>query len=179
MSWVISLGYPLVVFIYGAVIGSFLNVVILRHIARRPVTGRSACPTCGHVLGPLDLIPLASFIGLGGRCRYCDAPIAAQYPLVELASGLLFLGFLVPVPATPVSAAQAVGALILSLLLVVLFVIDLKTFLLPDVFLGLLAGVAVIWRLLPGNQQSWPVLFLAVAVGSGFLLLLWVLTRGR
>lgn len=75
----------------GAVIGSFLNVVIWRvprgeSIVRPP----SACPRCGHSIRPYDNVPIVSWLVLRGRCRDCSAPISARYPLVELTTAVLF-----------------------------------------------------------------------------------------
>src|ERR1043166_6992615 len=68
-------------------IGSFLGTLALRLPKGEPVLGgRSACPACGHVLGPLELIPLASWAILRGRCRSCGAAISAFYPAIALAA---------------------------------------------------------------------------------------------
>lgn len=81
------------VFIFGTIIGSFLNVVIFRHNTGVSLaSGRSMCFVCGKTLGVLDLVPLFSFLFLGGRCRYCKTKISKQYVLVEAGTGLLFLG---------------------------------------------------------------------------------------
>lgn len=81
------------IFGLGAIIGSFLNVLVYR-LPRdeNVVSGRSRCPSCKKNLAWLDLIPIFSFLFLRGKCRYCRKPIHWQYPLVELSSGLLFLG---------------------------------------------------------------------------------------
>ncbi len=82
----------LVIFFLGLVVGSFLNVVILRtKKGTSPLKGRSACERCAVKLGPTDLIPLVSFCMLRGRCRTCSVGLSAQYPLVEFATGMLFL----------------------------------------------------------------------------------------
>lgn len=77
----------------GLLIGSFLNVVIYRlpH-GETIVSGRSHCPVCGHNLSALDLVPVFSFLLLGRRCRYCNAPISWRYMTVELTVGLFFTG---------------------------------------------------------------------------------------
>ncbi|MBU4142489.1 prepilin peptidase, partial [Patescibacteria group bacterium] len=85
----------IIIFIFGAAVGSFLNVVICRlkvtengiYRERFSVGSRSHCPKCGCVLRWYDLIPIISFFILRGRCRMCKKSISWQYPLVEAATG--------------------------------------------------------------------------------------------
>ena len=82
----------LIIFIYGLLIGSFLNVLIYRiprheNIAFPP----SHCPSCKTRLKLLDNIPLLSYFQLRGRCRYCNEKISSQYPIIELSTGVLYL----------------------------------------------------------------------------------------
>src|SRR5690242_15270525 len=77
--------------IYGLIIGSFLNVVIDRlHQKRSIIYGHSRCDNCRHELAWLEMLPVLSWLFLRGRCRHCQAKISAQYPLVELVTGILF-----------------------------------------------------------------------------------------
>ena len=70
---------------FGAVAGSFLNCAALRIVRGEPfVRGRSHCPHCGHVLGPLELVPVFSWLAQKGRCKACGEKISARYPLTEL-----------------------------------------------------------------------------------------------
>lgn len=78
-------------FIFGSSVGSFLNCLIYRLYQHKNILDRSFCPKCQHQLSWLDLIPVFSFLALRGRCHYCRQKISLQYPLVELATGLLFL----------------------------------------------------------------------------------------
>lgn len=81
------------VFAIGACVGSFLNVVVYRlPIGRSLITPPSACPKCGHKLAARDNIPVLGWLLLRGKCRYCGVPISPRYPLVELFTGLLFVG---------------------------------------------------------------------------------------
>lgn len=74
----------------GTILGSFLNALLFRfNTGKSVLKGRSACMRCGHTLSALDLVPLASYLFLRGRCRYCHAKISWQYPAVEAAAGLL------------------------------------------------------------------------------------------
>ena len=81
------------VFILGTIIGSFLNVLILRY-GKKDITGRSACPFCGKTLQWYELIPILSFIIQRGKCRLCESKISWQYPLVEFATGSIFVSVL-------------------------------------------------------------------------------------
>ena len=74
---------------FGAVAGSFLNCAALRIVRGEPyVKGRSHCPHCGHVLGPLELVPVFSWLAQRGRCRACGAKISPRYPITELVFAL-------------------------------------------------------------------------------------------
>ena len=71
-------------FIFGSLLGSFSNVVVLRMaISRSVIFPPSACPKCNHQLHAIDLVPIFSWLFLRGKCRYCKEPISIQYPLVE------------------------------------------------------------------------------------------------
>jgi leader peptidase (prepilin peptidase)/N-methyltransferase len=167
---------PPLIFLFGATIGSFLNVVILRSIADKSLRGRSACPHCQKTLRWWELVPLFSFTLLAGRCARCRAEISVQYPLVELATGIFALVFFLPLP-TSVAAVSAGGLFIIAALLLVLFVVDLKTMLLPDLFVVLL-GVVIIGMLIL-ERGDWLEAAHGALIGSGFLLFLWLITRGR
>ena len=81
-----------IIFVFGAVIGSFLNVLIYRlPIGMDFKKGNSICPKCKHQLNWKDLFPLFSWIFLGGKCRYCKAPISKQYPIVEAINGTMYV----------------------------------------------------------------------------------------
>jgi leader peptidase (prepilin peptidase)/N-methyltransferase len=78
--------------LFGLAFGSFLNVVLYRMPRRESLSSPpSRCPACGTPLAWRDNVPVLSWLLLRGRCRYCHARISAQYPLVELASGLIFV----------------------------------------------------------------------------------------
>ncbi|MFM5526106.1 A24 family peptidase [Aeromonas veronii] len=145
--------YFSLVFLFSLMIGSFLNVVIHRlpimlerewqaeyrsyftpdEEATAPecynlMVPRSACPHCGHAITALENIPLLSWLWLKGRCRDCQAPISARYPLVELLTALLSLA--VAMVITP--GWGTLAALLLTWVLVALTFIDLDKMLLPD-----------------------------------------------
>lgn len=121
-------------FIFGVIIGSFLNVVILRLPQKHTLGGRSFCPHCKHELNPLDLVPLLSFIMLRGRCRYCGKGISPRYPVIELITGMLFAATLVffnPI-IDSYSLVILLKAFIILAICVVVFVTDLEHFLIFD-----------------------------------------------
>jgi leader peptidase (prepilin peptidase) / N-methyltransferase len=106
----------------GVLVGSFLNVVVWRvprgeSVAHPP----SACPSCGHAIRPRDNVPVLSWLLLRGRCRDCEAPISARYPLVELTTAVLFgltawrLGLVWELPAYLYLAAIAVALTLIDL----------------------------------------------------------------
>ncbi|MCE5234341.1 MAG: prepilin peptidase [Mizugakiibacter sp.] len=158
--------------VLGLLVGSFLNVVILRlparlaHAWRRDardvlelpdadadpappdlVRTASHCPHCKHRLAPWDNIPLFGWLLLRGRCRYCGAPISPQYPLVELLTGVLSALVVWKFGAT----AQGAAALAFTWSLVALAGIDVRTQLLPDqitlplLWLGLLLALVPLY----------------------------------
>lgn len=88
--------FYLFMFILGAVLGSFYTLAIYRIPLKQDITHtRSYCPKCNHKLNFWDLIPILSYIFLGGKCRYCKQKIRPRYIIIEVTSGLLFLGFAV------------------------------------------------------------------------------------
>lgn len=116
-------------FIVGLAVGSFINVLIDR-LPRgdSPISPPSHCKDCGHILTPLDLIPLLSFFILHGRCRYCRAPIPRRLPLVELLTGISFAALAV---FYGWSLELLRGILIISFLIPIAF-IDLEHYIIPD-----------------------------------------------
>lgn len=92
MDWFLTAYISVIIFVFGAVIGSFLNVLIYRlPIGMDFKKGSSICPNCEHKLNWKDLFPLFSWIFLGGKCRYCKVPISKQYPIVEALNGIFYV----------------------------------------------------------------------------------------
>ncbi len=133
--------FPGIAFLFGLVIGSFLNVCVYRiPKGESVVSPRSRCPACGHKIPWYENIPLLSYLVLRRRCSACGASISPQYFLVELASGLLFAGLAFNFGP----GAELLKYAFFGSLLVALMIIDWRDRLLPDrlTFLGLLIGVA-------------------------------------
>lgn len=82
----------LIIFVFGLIIGSFLNVCIYRYQSQESIAkGRSHCQNCDHSLSWYELIPVFSWIFLGGKCKSCKQPISIRYPLVECLTGFIFV----------------------------------------------------------------------------------------
>lgn len=131
---------PLAAFLFGLLIGSFLNVCILRIPADKSIVlPSSSCTNCGKGIAPYDNIPVLSWLILRGKCRNCKTKISAMYPAVELLTGLLFLAcYLIFGPTV-----DALKWAVFAALLVVLAITDIRARILPDKvnFFGLGAGV--------------------------------------
>ncbi len=117
-------------FLFGIIVGSFLNVCITRIPEEISiVTPGSRCPKCGTPIKAYDNVPVFAWLWLGGKCRACGAPISAMYPLIELATGLLFVAAFLEFGITQTT----VKWLFFTCLIVILTVTDLRVRLLPDV----------------------------------------------
>lgn len=126
----------------GAVIGSYLNVLIHRLPRAEPtVAERSRCPHCGAAIRPWYNVPILGYLALGGRCRDCRQPIHWRYPLVEGLTALLFLTAF----RTWGASLATLAAAILIALSITLAAIDLEHFLLPDrlTLPGIACGLAL------------------------------------
>ncbi len=164
----------IIIFLYGIVIGSFLNVVILRvPKGESIVTKRSHCTQCSHVLHWYDLFPLFSYLFLKGRCRYCGAKISAQYPVIEAANGILWVatfficGF---------SLDTVLNCLVVSALLAI-SVIDERTHEIPpglNIFIAV-CGVAKVII----HYTDWLEFLLGAVSVSALLLLIYFFSKGR
>lgn len=164
------------VLLIGLIVGSFLNCVIYRLENNQGfITGRSFCPQCKHVLAWYDLVPLLSFLLLSGKCRYCKKTISLQYPLMEALLGLLFVllfqhfGFGIDL---------AFGFLI-SAFLAVIFVYDLKHYLIPDKIIYPAIGVALVYDLLRFNFLGRSDILISAFGASGLFLLMVLVSRGK
>lgn len=173
------------VFILGIFVGSFLNVVILRlHRQESFIKGRSKCLFCRHTLYVKDLVPLFSYLFLKGRCRYCQKRFSHQYPLVELFTGLAFvLVFWKVLPSFDLASMSALQLLhlldwwVIASFLVIIFVYDLKYYLILDKVVIPVVILAFVVNLFLGFSLL--NLIFAIIVGGGFFLLQFVVSKGR
>lgn len=166
--------WTLVTIIYGILIGSFLNVCIYRIPEKQSVVVvRSHCMSCGKQIKWYDLVPLVSFLILRGRCRYCKAKLSWQYPAVEALNGILY-GIIVLVNGfniTSILYCLATSALL------ALSIIDWRTYEIPpsfNIFIGILGIIRLILDL--PHWYNYVIGFVSV---SGFLLLIFLVTKGR
>lgn len=154
----------IIIGLIGIIFGSFINALVWRlheqealrgRVTKKSskrrrdlsiATGRSMCPDCGHTLAAQDLIPVLSWIGLRGKCRYCNKHISWQYPLIELlTSGLFILSYFVwPVSFDGPGTFRFVLWLIFVISFVALAVYDLRWSLLPDRIVIPMTGLAVL-----------------------------------
>lgn len=182
--------------VLGLLVGSFTNVLIWRlprgeSIAFPP----SHCPKCDHPLAVKDLVPLFSWLSLGGKCRYCRAPINPRYPIVEAVSGLAYalIAYFFPIS---IAGASLIGLCFFFTILLAASVIDAETYTIPDalnipgVAMGLIfggiatvlgtAGAAGTPTALPGIAEA----LMGALMGAGLLVAIdlfgsWVLRRFR
>lgn len=171
-------------FLFGIVIGSFLNVLIYRiPKGENFVKANSHCMSCNHRLYPKDLVPLFSWLFLGGKCRYCKAKISAQYPIVEAITGAGFTAIFWLATDCKINFAF-VGYCIAFSALLVTAVIDFRTMEIPDsmwitVFVG--AVFVYIQELINDGGfelDCFLVRFIGIFAASGVLLILALITKG-
>ncbi len=205
----------IIIFLTGLVFGSFLNCVIYRLETKQSfLKGRSYCPLCKHKLSWIDLVPVFSFIFLKGKCRYCQKKISAQYPLVETATGILFVfiinhiflpgvSFLMLSKSTIVDLLDGgffsqnlilvLFSLLITCFLIIIFVYDLKHFIIPDKVIYPAIVLTFIYRLfwilsfeLDLTFGFWNLDFkkllnplFSAAIASAFFLTIFLISRGR
>ena len=157
-------GPPIVAGLFGAIVGSFLNVCIHRLPRGASVVWpASACPGCGRVLAWFDNVPVLSYMVLGGRCRSCREPISVRYPIVEALTALMFAGAWWLWGPSLLLAAR----LIFGCALIVLFAIDLEHQLLPNAIT--LPGIVVGFVFSFFTELGWLASLIGILVGGGIL----------
>jgi prepilin signal peptidase PulO-like enzyme (type II secretory pathway) len=171
-----DLFFYIIFFILGTIIGSFLNVVVLRYntgvsIAR----GRSFCFSCGKKLSWSELVPVLSFLFQKGKCCGCKSKISWQYPVVEVLTGLLFLAIFLKYGLEPISLL--IGFILVSVLIAIT-VYDIRQKIIPDGLVVIfsivslintifIADVNLFWFLIAGPLLALP------------LFLIWLFSGGR
>lgn len=164
----------ILIFLLGITVGSFLNVCILRIPAHESiVTGPSHCPRCGRRLKWYELIPLFSFLALGGRCSGCRCAISAQYPLIEALNGCVWMLIFAVMGLSP----QMALACLLASALIVVAVIDARTMEIPS---GTTITILVLGAIATAlDYQNWLSHLIGLFAVSLPLFLLFAATGGR
>jgi len=196
--------YNIIIFVFGLIVGSFLNVVIFRlENGGKIVNDRSKCLHCKHILEWYDLIPILSFIFLKGKCRYCKRSISIQYPLIELLTGVLFIlifnfqfsifnEFLI----FNFQFLSLLFWLYITAIFIVIFAYDLKHYIIPDKIIYPAIAITSAyklfeilefghwdlignWKLEIGNLITAFNPFIAAILASTFFLSIVLFTRGK
>jgi leader peptidase (prepilin peptidase)/N-methyltransferase len=173
-------------FAMGAIVGSFLNVVIHRYPREESIAfNASHCPHCNTPIRWFDNVPIVSYLVLLGRCRSCRAPISPRYPLVELANGLFYLAIFL---RTGPSVVFVLIAAIVSMTIALIY-IDAEIQILPDVIdlpgvlVGIACGALGAGAALPALTlaESWIDSLAGAALGAGIIIVItaayWLLRR--
>lgn len=172
----------IMIFIVGTIIGSFLNVVICRLPKKESIVlASSHCPKCSKKICWFDLIPIASYFILIGKCRSCKEKISWQYPLVEFATGALFLGFaLMHGYDNPLFFRDA----FFSLFLILILALDAKHYLvfdeivIPGIAIGIVSNLLIGWV----NGDFLSTLFslgIAIVVAGLFFVFQYFVSNGK
>ncbi len=177
-----------ILFVFGAIVGSFLNVVALRWDlpAGRQVLGnfggRSACQTCGKTLRWFELVPIFSFFIQKGKCRNCGAKISFQYLIIEIWTGLIFLSifnlqFLIYKEFSPSFIVHSLLLVVVFCLYIIITIYDLRHKIIPDalVYAAIVLSLIVPLFIVHYSFLDWlagPILF-------SFFGSIWLLSRGR
>lgn len=160
--------------IFGLIVGSFLNVLIIRH-GVRSVNGRSGCMACGKQLGWYDMIPVVSWLILRGRCRECRARISIQYPLVEVALGILFA----TIGGAPIDMYAKIAYCVIAALFVAIAAYDIRHTIIPDPWAYTLAALALLTGAFTVDLDGFVLFLFAGPLAALPLFLLWFVSGGR
>lgn len=168
----------IILFLLGSIIGSFLNVVVLRYnTGLSPLKGRSKCFSCGRQLFWQDMVPILSFLIQSGRCRYCGASISIQYPLVEFMAGLLLPLVYIRMDFS----SDFIFFLFIFYILLAISIYDFRHKIIPN---GLVYGfifiafVRLSWIFLRTMEIDQNII-LSTAISFLFFASLWFFSRGR
>lgn len=176
--------FPLLIsFIFGAVAGSFLNVVAMRFRTGMGLEGRSKCLSCGKTLLWHELVPLLSFVLLKGRCGKCKGKISWQYPLVEILSGLVFVLIIMTFPPQNILAAIITFIQLFAAGIVVVMTIhDIKYKVIPDQLVFSFDALALISLFVGGTSYIHGASLWQILAGPILALpfaLIWLFSGGK
>lgn len=191
-----------ILLVLGLCMGSFVNALVWRIHEQEMLkpnkknktklnklsitTGRSMCPHCEHELKAADLLPVISWIGLKGKCRYCKRAISVQYPIVELSTAVIFLVSYISWPAELNGAQIVLFGLWLTVVvgLIALLVYDLKWMILPNRLVYPLSAISGLMALITISISTDPLsalisIVLSVTVGGGIFYVLYQVSDGK
>ncbi len=164
--------FAIFAFLFGTIIGSFLNALVYRLREGITLWGRSQCPSCRATIHPAHLVPVFSYLFLGRKCASCGKPIHVSYPLVELLGGVVWtIAFL----HQPEIAAFIIEAIFFTYLLFVA-AFDARWRLLPIEPMAFMTSVGLIVQLIHGNFLT---ALLGALLGVGFLGAQYLISRGK
>lgn len=169
----------ILIFTYGLIIGSFLNVCIYRIPRGESIAFPSShCPTCNTSLRWYDNIPILSYITLKGKCRYCNKKISSQYPLIELLNALIYLILFYKFNLS----IDFIFYALISSTLIVITLIDLKEMLIPDSLVITLLLLSILHKALNYIIHRTPINLLdslgGLLLAGGIFLLIVILSKG-
>lgn len=179
--------YYLIIITLGLLAGSFLNCIIYRLENNQGfLKGRSYCPKCKKEISWFDLIPVISFIILKGKCRNCQDKISLHYPLVEIITAGLFLFiyyYFSPQVSSLLNVTETIYVLIVFFVFLLIFIYDLKHFIIPDSTIIFISVVILIWFIIGffNNIFSLTDILLYVFSGIGaslFFLFFYLVSKG-
>lgn len=162
----------LFVFLFGTIIGSLLNALVYRLREGITLWGRSQCPSCKEKIHPAHLVPVLSYLYLGGRCAGCGKRIHISYPLVELIGGVLWAVAYWHQPETVPFVLEAI--FFTYLLFVAAF--DARWKLLPIEPMAFMVALGLFVRILQGNGEA---SLLGLLVGVAFLGIQYLISKGK
>ena len=183
--------YLIPIFIFGALVGSFINVLALRYNTGETIIyGRSKCLSCNSNLRWFDLVPVLSFFFLKGRCRNCKNSISIQYPIVEIISGYLFLLLFVSFAfdysfTRGINLSQFFLYHIIFLTLLVITIYDIRHKIIPNFFVYFFILLSILLLVLSFLSKSFLLSKLDLLnIFAPFLLFaffagLWLFSKGR
>lgn len=185
---------PVLIFIFGLFVGSFLNALIYRLKTKREILwARSICPYCKHKLGFFDLIPVLSFLFLRGKCRYCHKKISWQYPFIEIVTGLAFILVYFKVInfnfsnifylSLPINLINLFSWFCFVGVLIVIFVFDLRYYIIPSelIYFGLSISLIywIVYFLIERNFSFHFQSFLGSVIVGMFFFFLFLISNGK
>ena len=172
------------IFLFGLVIGSFLNCLCYRVYKEKSMWGRSFCPKCLHQIRWYDNVPVLSWLILRGKCRDCKKAISIQYPVVEFITGILFVVvFFVNLELDMLNSLEYsiflkfARDLFIICVLIVIFIIDFKWFLILDKVT--IPAMLIVFGLNLALGMDWKNLLISGIIGGSFFLLQYLISKGK